>query len=470
MAEKILNARTQQKHDIEANWDKATNFIPKAGEIIVYDEDAAHPHPRMKIGDGTNYLADLEFLVNIDTTLTKSSAAADAKTVGDAITSINTIIENFDNIIAVDENDDGNVVLKRYNADGSEDSGSGAAAIHAEQHAADGIDPITPEMIGAMPASYVAPVVSVNGYEGEVELTADDVGAVPVVAEYYTPSTGMSADDLTGPFALIPISSEVNAELYEILGGTFAWVRTYFYSEVSTTAKRMQVATSYNTINQKMAFRNYTTNGWLPWEEVALASNKVTDVVTSVNGQTGEVVLSASDVGALSTTGGTATGSLWVNAEGEGDIGVQYAAGKSLYLYGNKTNGNRGIYDTDQGAVITVSNDGKVFNGTAAFAGSAWKASCLEDATFTRATASTTIELAASGYKSQIAVDLPDISGYVPIALERVSSDSSYVFFYHQWFGHYAVNARDIGFSCRNTKNSVLTTTITVCALYVKVS
>ena len=179
MAEKILNARTQQKHDIEANWDKATNFIPKAGEIIVYDEDAAHSHPRMKIGDGTSYLADLEFLVNIDTTLTKSSAAADAKTVGDAITSINTIIENFDNIIAVDENNDGNVVLKRYNADGSEDSGSGAAAIHAEQHAADGIDPITPEMIGAMPASYVAPVVSVNGYEGNVELTADDVGALP---------------------------------------------------------------------------------------------------------------------------------------------------------------------------------------------------------------------------------------------------------------------------------------------------
>ena len=120
MAEKIINSRTQQKHDTQVNWDKAINFIPKAGEIIVYDEDATHSYPRIKIGDGKSFLADLEFLVNIDVTLTKSSAAADAKTVGDAITNLNEIIEAFDNIIAVDENNDGNVVLKRYKANGVE--------------------------------------------------------------------------------------------------------------------------------------------------------------------------------------------------------------------------------------------------------------------------------------------------------------------------------------------------------------
>ena len=37
--EKNTNARIQHKHDIEENWRKATNFIPKAGELIIYDID-----------------------------------------------------------------------------------------------------------------------------------------------------------------------------------------------------------------------------------------------------------------------------------------------------------------------------------------------------------------------------------------------------------------------------------------------
>ena len=35
--EKKINSRIQQKHDVAANWAKATNFIPKKGEIIIYD-------------------------------------------------------------------------------------------------------------------------------------------------------------------------------------------------------------------------------------------------------------------------------------------------------------------------------------------------------------------------------------------------------------------------------------------------
>ena len=38
-SEKQLNVRIQHKHDIEANWQKATNFTPKAGELIIYDAD-----------------------------------------------------------------------------------------------------------------------------------------------------------------------------------------------------------------------------------------------------------------------------------------------------------------------------------------------------------------------------------------------------------------------------------------------
>lgn len=62
MSEKILNSRMIQKHDIETNWEKATNFIPKQGEIIVYDIDDNYDYARVKIGDGTSKVSDLPFI------------------------------------------------------------------------------------------------------------------------------------------------------------------------------------------------------------------------------------------------------------------------------------------------------------------------------------------------------------------------------------------------------------------------
>lgn len=64
MSNKTLNARVVQKHDIEENWLKATNFTPKAGEIIIYDADANNSLPRIKIGDGVSNVNDLEFVGN----------------------------------------------------------------------------------------------------------------------------------------------------------------------------------------------------------------------------------------------------------------------------------------------------------------------------------------------------------------------------------------------------------------------
>lgn len=61
MAEKTLNTRIQQKHDIEANWLKATNFKPIAGEVIIYDVDENYSYPRIKIGDGNTLINELPF-------------------------------------------------------------------------------------------------------------------------------------------------------------------------------------------------------------------------------------------------------------------------------------------------------------------------------------------------------------------------------------------------------------------------
>lgn len=63
MAEKNFNARIVNKHDIEANWNKATNFIPKQGELIVYDIDSNYSYERFKLGDGTTVVNLLPFVV-----------------------------------------------------------------------------------------------------------------------------------------------------------------------------------------------------------------------------------------------------------------------------------------------------------------------------------------------------------------------------------------------------------------------
>lgn len=61
MAEKKMNARILHKHDAEANWNKATGFIPKEGELIIYDVDNNHSKPRFKAGDGKTVVMNLPF-------------------------------------------------------------------------------------------------------------------------------------------------------------------------------------------------------------------------------------------------------------------------------------------------------------------------------------------------------------------------------------------------------------------------
>ena len=64
MSEKNLtNIRIINKHDTEANWLKATGFIPKQGELIVYDVDINYNYERFKIGDGVKNVNDLPFLI-----------------------------------------------------------------------------------------------------------------------------------------------------------------------------------------------------------------------------------------------------------------------------------------------------------------------------------------------------------------------------------------------------------------------
>lgn len=117
--EQLTRVTMSQKHDIEAHWKLAKNFIPKAGEIIVYDPDETHDYARFKCGDGVTYVNDLPFIfkidenyatkeyvnnavanvtIDVDTTLTKEGEAADAKAVGDKFNNYETK-ENAQQII-----------------------------------------------------------------------------------------------------------------------------------------------------------------------------------------------------------------------------------------------------------------------------------------------------------------------------------------------------------------------------------
>lgn len=73
MAEKQLKTRIQLKIDTEENWSKATNFIPKEGEVIFYKPDDGNPRYRIKIGDGTTTVNSLSFAFDIDTELSATS-------------------------------------------------------------------------------------------------------------------------------------------------------------------------------------------------------------------------------------------------------------------------------------------------------------------------------------------------------------------------------------------------------------
>ena len=61
MAEKTFNTRIIHKHDTAEHWGSATNFIPKQGEIVVYDIDENYSYERFKIGDGITNVNNLPF-------------------------------------------------------------------------------------------------------------------------------------------------------------------------------------------------------------------------------------------------------------------------------------------------------------------------------------------------------------------------------------------------------------------------
>ena len=79
MTNKNIYSRMQQKHDVQANWEKAANFIPLEGEIIVYDPDENNLKSRVKIGDGKTNVNNLTFIGNEEALLYSEQTLTEAQ-------------------------------------------------------------------------------------------------------------------------------------------------------------------------------------------------------------------------------------------------------------------------------------------------------------------------------------------------------------------------------------------------------
>lgn len=65
---KTIKTRIVNKHDTEANWNASgvkDTFVPKQGEMVVYDIDSTHISERIKIGDGTTAVGSLPFIGDV---------------------------------------------------------------------------------------------------------------------------------------------------------------------------------------------------------------------------------------------------------------------------------------------------------------------------------------------------------------------------------------------------------------------
>lgn len=61
MASKTINTRVKNKHGTEAYWTSHSSFVPLAGEIIIYDPDSTNTCSRIKTGNGTTSIGQLQF-------------------------------------------------------------------------------------------------------------------------------------------------------------------------------------------------------------------------------------------------------------------------------------------------------------------------------------------------------------------------------------------------------------------------
>ena len=211
-----------------------------------------------------------------------------------------------------------------------------------------GVVVLTATDVGAMPSSYTAPVTSVNTKTGDVVLTASDVGALSDQTTIPTKTSDLTND--SGFITSVPVTS-VNTKTGAVTlnaSDVGALPSTYTAPVQSVDGKTgaVQIMPTGGSTGQVLT----KTSSGTAWQTVSGGG-----AVDSVNGQTGTVVLDASDVGALPdtytapvTSVNTKTGAVTLTAS---DVGAL----SSSTTFVSSFNGNSGAV-TYTAPVTSVNN------------------------------------------------------------------------------------------------------------------
>ena len=261
MSEKLLKTRIIHKHDTEKRWNNKGSFIPKQGEIIVYDRDEQYSYERMKIGDGITSISELPFVTHlsqseldnaIQNSLKSGNYSIDADTLGgkssseyalteEVVTSVNGQVGDISLI-------DGNLVSI---PDAEEILEEGQYIVNAEQ-------------LGGIDSSRYALteniVTSINGQIGDVIIEKEDL-------------SGFYSSENQPPYPVISVNGKTGEVVIE-----------------QPDLVRIEDATV--DLEEGIYLTNADQLGGKNAAEYALIDN----VVTSINGQTGNITLESPDL------------------------------------------------------------------------------------------------------------------------------------------------------------------------------
>lgn len=306
--EKTLNSRIINKHDLEVNWLKAINFVPKQGELIVYDVDDKYTYQRFKIGDGVTKINDLPFIAKSDWNAKEGTAG---------------YIENRTHYIGTLEIEwDG--VIDGHLATESHTFMSGAKFVKVsdfkitEQHQPIQLLVDCGEQIGIQ-TFYNACLFK---EDGSVSICED--------LAYYVPEDNFVIEPELSHHNRVVFPEKGLYFIYNITpDGTVQFGKTLLANDIH------QLDTKYipNDIARVSQLKDFVTESYVD-EKI----ETIEIPVNSVNGKTGEVVLTANDIGAMKATDPTGTGSLSVNRLARTNIGSNSCAiGNSTRAQGNSS-------------------------------------------------------------------------------------------------------------------------------------
>lgn len=117
-------------------------------------------------------------------------------------------------------------------------------------------------------SANIAPVKAGGTGANTAKKALENLQGISKLATYYGPSAVNGIiDTMTDSIALVALSKDINSELYNILGDSFAYVSQFFFSEISSTSARMQIAHAYQ--KNTMATRIYkSSTGWTTWRTI----------------------------------------------------------------------------------------------------------------------------------------------------------------------------------------------------------